>query len=1063
MKNEMSEKLYREVDSSSSLSQRELEIQKQWQQQDTFRQSIRGDSDFIFYDGPPFANGLPHYGHLLTGFIKDLFARYQATQGKRVERRFGWDCHGLPAEMGAEKELGISGRIAIENFGIAEFNQHCRTSVLKYTEEWQHYVERQGRWVDFENDYKTMDISYMESVIWAFKQLYDKGLVYESQRVMPYSWACQTPVSDFETRMDNSYREKSSKATTVLFPMIGGLEGVDLQGVESLYFMAWTTTPWTLPSNLALAVGEDIDYAIIKHEGRGVIIAQALAPRYEKEIGAELVATVKGKGLVGKRYQPLFDYFKDHPNAFQVLPGEFVTTEDGTGVVHMAPGFGEDDQKACAEYGIDVVCPVDEGGHFTFPVADFEGKHVFDSNDEVIKALKLKGLWLRTEQYLHNYPHCWRTDEPLIYKAVPSWYVEVTKFRDRMVKNNQDINWIPGHIKDGQFGKWIANARDWSISRNRFWGCPIPVWKSDDPKYPNIEVYGSIAELEEAFGVEVKDLHRPAIDELVRPNPKDPTGKSMMRRVTDVLDCWFESGSMPYAQLHYPFENREYFEKNFPADFIVEYVAQTRGWFYTLMVLSTALFDRAPFKNCICHGVILGDDGHKLSKRLKNYPDPNEVFEKFGADAMRWYMMSSPVMRGNELRMDAKGVQEKVRSVIKPLWNAYNFFTLYANVDGVQAKFDTSSKVFLDKYILSKCYQTVAIIEKSLDAYDTIDATKAVEEFLEVLNNWYIRRSRERFWRGEIDADKVQAYNTLYSVLILICRAASPLLPMTLEDIYQGLVGSQEESVHLQVFPDVAEFSVDAELIEDMERVRDACTAALHVRNDAEVRVRQPLAKVTFIGVSERKIPEELNALIMDEINVKAWDSISKEEIARYADFRLKINFPLVGKRIPTKVKDIIAANKNSQWVLTDGKIEIAGQVLEPQEFEFNLLPKAEYAGQIAALASNDALVLLDLEISEELKLEGYARDIVRAIQQARKNANLGVTDRIRVAIGSGDADIAATVAEWAGFIKEQTLATDIAEGLDGECLLREEVAIGDGAIELCLVQADDVLLKQQG
>jgi isoleucyl-tRNA synthetase len=1015
---------YKPVESNPDFPKLEKKVLSKWQANRTFNKSIKGDKEFVFYDGPPFANGLPHYGHLLTGFIKDIFARYQTIIGKKVERRFGWDCHGLPAEMAAEKELGISGKVAIEKYGIDKFNDYCKTSVMRYTKEWEAYVNRQARWVDMENDYKTMDINYMESVLWAFKELHKKGYLYESMRVMPYSWACETPVSDFETRMDNSYREKTSKSVTITFTL---LDKPKIRGSYSKYkILAWTTTPWTLPSNLALAVGADIDYVAIEKDGECYIIAQNLAATYEKEIGNQIVDTFKGEVLVGLKYEPLFKYFADEPNAFKVLSGDFVTTEDGTGIVHMAPGFGEDDQKLCAANDIAVVCPVDSAGKFVYPVTDYAGMQVFEANDPIIIALKQQGSWLRTEQYIHNYPHCWRTDTPLIYKALPSWYVKVTAFKDRMIANNQQINWIPGHVRDGLFGRWLENARDWSISRNRYWGCPIPVWKSDDPKYPHIEVYGSIAELEEAFGVEVKDLHRPFIDSLVKPNPSDPTGKSMLRRVSDVLDCWFESGSMPYGQAHYPFENKQWFEQHAPADFIVEYVAQTRGWFYTLLVLSTALFDRPPFLNCICHGVILGDGGQKLSKRLKNYADPNEVFDSIGADAMRWFMISSPVMRGQELVIDkdAKSIKEAVRKVIKPFWNAYNFFVLYANADGITANFSMKSENLMDRYILSKLFALTKIVKKSMDAYDTVTAAHEIEAFVEVLNNWYIRRSRERFWKTEKDQDKLDAYNTLYTVLHALARMCSPLLPMICDEVFAGL-SDEFESVHLADYPELA-YEVDQELIKNMDRVRSACTAAHYIRNETAIRVRQPLAKVTFIGVAENAFDEALTQLILDEINVKAWDNLPKDDIEKYANYKLQIKFPVLGKRLPAKVKEVIAAQKAGQWQLTDGKLTIAGEVLSADEYDLMLEPKPQYLGQIAALDSNDALVYLDLNISEELKLEGVARDLVRAIQQERKDMNLDITSKIKISIDSENAELQAAIAQFKDYILEQTLGEQI-------------------------------------
>lgn len=1025
----------------------EENIIKFWQQDNTFKKSVRGDSEFNFYDGPPFANGLPHYGHLLTGFIKDIYARFQTQLGKKVERRFGWDCHGLPAEMGAEKDLGLSGKVAIENYGIGKFNEYCRTSVLKYTSEWEFYVNRQARWVDFENDYKTMDTNYMESVLWAFKELHKKGLIYESYRVMPYSWACETPVSDFETRMDNSYREKVSKALTVKFKLTKPLANQS----KDCFLLIWTTTPWTLPSNLAAAVGNDIEYALVEKDGQICVIASALMHKYEHEIGSHIVATIKGSELVGCEYQPMFDYFKDHANSFRVLAGEFVTTDDGTGIVHMAPGFGEDDQTLCRANNIETVCPVDSAGKFIYPITDYIGMQVFETNDPIAKNLKDRGLLVKTEQYIHNYPHCWRTDTPLIYRALPSWYVKVTDIKDKMVANNQKINWIPGHIKDGMFGKWLENARDWSISRNRYWGCPIPIWRSDDAQYPHLEVYGSIAELEAAFGVKVESLHRPFIDTLVKPNPKDPTGKSMMRRVTDVLDCWFESGSMPYAQVHYPFENKDWFEKNFPADFITEYQAQTRGWFYTLVVLSTALFDKPPFLNCECHGVLLGGDGQKLSKRLKNYPDPVGVFNELGADSMRWFMASSPVMRGQELVMDkdSKGMKDALRLAIKPIWNAYNFFTLYANADGFEAKFDLSAKYTLDRYILSKCFAVAEEVKKALTVYDSITACKAIESFLETLNNWYIRRSRERFWKSGLDDDKASAYNTLYSVLITICKAAAPLMPLTLEEIYLGLTRAKN-SVHLEMFPS-QEYAIDYALINQMERVRDACTAALSLRNNIGIRVRQPLQKVTFIGVSNDNFDEELKQLVLDEINVKDWVNLDESRISEFANYKLQINFGLLGKRLPSKVKDVIVAQKQNLWKLNGTNLDIAGETLSIEEYSMLIEPKNDFIGSIAPLASGDGLVWLDTNVSDELKLEGIARDIVRGIQQARKDSGLNITDKIKLSIAQDEEAIKAAIEKWQQYIMAQTLAISIESLANIKFDFEKDIEVNEAVVKVTL------------
>ncbi len=796
---------YPEAQPNPDFPKMEETVLSHWEEGSIFQETINnrdGKDEFVFYDGPPFANGLPHYGHLVTGYVKDIVPRYKTMRGFKVERRFGWDTHGLPAELQTEKELEISGRMEILDYGIRKFNDACHKSVLRFTEEWQTYVNRQGRWVDFENDYKTLDITYMESVMWAFKQLWDKGLIYEDYRVVPYSWAVESPLSNFETRLDNSYRMRQDPAVTVAFKLS---EKQDFgTGLKPTHILAWTTTPWTLPSNLALAVGSDIDYVVLERTSELYILAVAAQGKYSKQLSeSTLVKTIKGEDLKGLTYEPLLPYFKDTEGAFRILTADFVSTEDGTGVVHMAPGFGEDDLNVCRENKIPVVVPVDNQGKFTSEVPDYEGMLVFDANKPIIQRLKEEGKLIRQETIDHNYPHCWRTDTPLIYKAINSWYLAVSTFKDRMAElNRENITWVPEHIRDGSFGKWLENARDWNIARNRFWGAPIPVWRSDDPDYPRIDVYGSIEELEKDFGVKVTNLHRPEIDDLTRPNPDDPTGKSTMRRVEDVLDCWFESGSMPYAQVHYPFENKDWFESHFPGDFIVEYIAQTRGWFYTLMVLSTALFDRAPFKNCICHGVVLDENHQKLSKRLRNYPDPVEVFDTYGSDALRWFLVSTPLMQGGDLAIprDGKAIGQTRNQILNPIWNAWSFFTLYANADGIRGKIVSDSDNVIDRYILAKTRELIEAVEGRMEAYDIPGACDCLWKFLDALTNWYIRRSRDRFWKEEKDADKTAAYDTLYTVLHNLSRVAAPFLPFLSETIYRGLTG--EKSVHLTDWPD---------------------------------------------------------------------------------------------------------------------------------------------------------------------------------------------------------------------------------------------------------------------
>ncbi|AAU04070.1 isoleucine--tRNA ligase [Rickettsia typhi] len=1053
-------KYYPDVSANVDFAAIEREILKFWQNNNIFQKSIDhrdGESEFIFYDGPPFANGLPHYGHLLTGFIKDVYARYQTVKGKKVERRFGWDCHGLPAEMQSEKELGISGRLAITNFGIEKFNNHCRASVMQYASEWKQYVTRQARWVAFDNAYKTMDKNFMESVLWAFKELYNKGLLYESMRVMPYSWACETPLSNFETRLDNSYRERTDKAITVSFmlnditlfnSMISqklGMTGGD--NFKEYRILAWTTTPWTLPANLALAVGSDIDYALVNKNDVCYIIAASSVAKYAKELGLsgkENFEIIKGLKLQGLSYKPLFNYFENHPNSFKIFASNFVVEGEGTGIVHMAPGFGEDDQILCESKGIELVCPVDNSGKFTKEIPDLEGVQVFDANDKIIIKLKEQGNWIKTEQYIHNYPHCWRTDTPLIYKAVPSWYVRVTQFKDRMVELNQQINWIPHNVKDNLFGKWLENARDWSISRNRFWGTPLPVWKSDDPKYPRIDVYGSIEEIEQDFGVKINDLHRPFIDELTRTNPDDPTGKSIMRRIDDVFDCWFESGSMPYGQAHYPFENKKWFVEHFPADFIVEYSSQTRGWFYTLIVLSTALFDRPPFLNCICHGVILDATGQKLSKRLNNYADPLELFDRYGSDALRVTMLSSNVVKGQELLIDKDGkmIFDTLRLFIKPIWNAYHFFTIYANADALKGTLNFTSQNVLDIYILSKLKIAVNKIEESLDNFDTQTAYHAVSEFFEVLNNWYIRRSRARFWKKEKDTDKQNAYNTLYSCLETMTIAMSALVPMISEAIYQGLhntaitqlnclllegkhvvqnpmSGTQDynTSVHLCNYPTLSDFEINHELVSTMDNVLDICSNSLFIRSTKNIRVRQPLACITIISKHNNNL-KDFEDLIKDEINVKT--VIYRDDLENYAHKKLSLNFAILGKRLPHKMKAIIDASKKGEWETSTLGLVICGEILNSNEYKLVLEPHSHIKGT-ANFENNSSLLILDLELTSELIEEGYARDIIRFIQHARKEADFSITDKILIEIIS-EFDLSKIIENYGDFIKEQTL-----------------------------------------
>jgi isoleucyl-tRNA synthetase len=988
-------------------------VLSRWEEHNTFAKSVearpageRGNNEFVFYDGPPFANGLPHYGHLLTGFVKDAIPRYQTMRGKRVERRFGWDCHGLPAEVEAEKELGISGHPEIAEFGVDRFNDACRVSVLRYTDEWQKYVTRQARWVDFDNDYKTLDLDYMESVMWAFRTLWDKGLVYEGFRVLAYCWRCETPLSNTETRMDDVYRDRQDPALTVWFTLETGER-----------ILAWTTTPWTLPSNLALAVGADIEYAVLQDAaGQRYIIADARREKYEKELAElTLVETISGSSLAGRRYEPLFPFFADTENAFQVLAADFVTTEDGTGVVHLAPGFGEDDQITCNAVGIPTICPMDEHGRYTAEVDPWVGIHVFDANPHVIAHLKERGVVMRHDTYDHSYPHCWRCAEPLVYRAISSWFVKVTAFRDRMVELNEDIRWVPEHLKDGSFGKWIANARDWSISRNRFWGSPIPVWKSDDPNHPRIDVYGSLEELQRDFGVEVTDLHRPAIDDLVRPNPDDPTGASMMRRVPEVLDCWFESGSMPFAQVHYPFENRDWFEDHYPGDFIVEYIGQTRGWFYTLHVLATALFDRPAFATCVSHGIVLGDDGQKMSKSLRNYPDPMGMFDIHGADAMRWYLLSSSILRGSDFSVTEQGIRDTVRQVLLPVWNSWYFLSLYANAENKKGAFRSDSSNVLDRYILAKLRETISVTTSTMDNADLFAATQHLRVFLDVLTNWYIRRSRDRFWVGDQDA-----IDTLHTVLEILMRLVAPLLPLISDEVYRGLHGDADVSVHLTDWPTEDELPSDPALVASMDFVRDVCSSSLSVRKVHNCRVRQPLQRLT-VAASDVEMLSTFVDIISDEVNVKQVEL--RTDVDAIAQYELQVVPAVLGPRLGSRTQQVIVAVKKGQWTQVGDTIEAAGEVLTEGEFVMKMTTDSSDAS--ATLPGGRGVVLLDLELTPDLIAEGMARDVIRAVQQARRDADLDVSDRIDLVLGVAD-DVRMALQPFETSICDETLSLSL-------------------------------------
>ncbi len=1070
-------------------------VLKYWEADQTFQASVdqrdageNGANEFVFYDGPPFANGLPHYGHLLTGYVKDIVPRYRTMRGQRVERRFGWDTHGLPAELEAMSQLGIKTTDEIRDLGIDAFNDKCRASVFEYTDDWRQYVTRQARWVDFDNDYKTLDLTYMESVIWAFKQLYDKGLAYEGFRVLPYCWNDQTPLSNHELRMDEDvYQVRQDPAVTV------GMRITTPGELEGALAVIWTTTPWTLTANVAVMVGEDIDYVLVESSvptGRveRYLVAHACLGNYTREftgdktgdVEALVVRRLRGSELVGLTYQPPMSYYLGHENAFRIVAADLVTTTEGTGLVHTAGAFGEDDKAITDREGIQVVVPVAIDGTFTAPVDDYAGVLVLDANPLIIEHLKActttqhpdydpsralpvgsttEGtVLLRRETYAHSYPHCWRCRQPLIYMAVGSWFVSTTTIRDRMLALNQQITWVPGHIKDGQFGKWLENTRDWSISRNRFWGSPIPVWRSDDPAYPRIDVYGSLAELERDFGVPVTDLHRPAIDELTRPNPDDPRPegeRSTMRRVTDVFDCWFESGAMSFAQVHYPFDNADWFEHHFPGDFIVEYIGQTRGWFYTMHILATALFDRPAFETCLSHGIVLGSDGLKMSKSLRNYPDVREVFDRDGADAMRWFLMSSPILRGGNLVVTEQGIRDGVRQVIIPLWNAWYFFALYANAAnagaGYAAQRSTASTDVLDRYLLAKLREFVEAMTERLDHYEIAAACDSMRAFLDVLTNWYIRRSRDRFWDSDnaLSDSTKSAFDTLWTALEVVTRAVAPLLPLVTEEVWRGLTGGR--SVHLTDWPEATELPADHALVTAMDRSREICSAVLALRKSGGLRSRLPLAGLT-VYVNDSAALADFTGIIADEVNVRAVtlrDLAAAHESDIGVAQRLTVNARAAGPRLGKQVQAVIRAAKAGDWAQNDGAVTVGGIVLHDGEFTLDTVVTGTGDGtrRAVGLLPGGGFVVLDTEVTETLAREGVANDLIRAAQQARREAGLHISDRISLSIAGGE-PVQQAVTAHRERIMAETLATHLSTAEHLEALPTDtatQTTAGDG------------------
>ncbi len=1026
--------MYKPVDSKVNFPAMEEAVLKFWEENDIFRKSIEqreGQEEYVFYDGPPFATGLPHFGHFVPGTIKDIIPRYQAMKGKKVDRRFGWDCHGLPVEYEMEKELGISGKSEIEEYGVAKFNESCRSIVLRYTGEWERVVTRLGRWVDFENDYKTMEPDYMESIWWVFKQLWEKGLIYEGYYILPYSPALATPLSNFEVNL-GGYQQVTDPSITVRFktadPALTGpkADSPEKEG-ESTWFLAWTTTPWTLPSNLGLALGPEVDYVMVQDGTDRFILAESLLGRFYKD-AADYTVLWKKKGaeLGGLSYDPLFPYFSDRreEGAFRTWIADFVSTEDGTGIVHIAPGFGEDDYQVMKDSGVTVACPLDAECRFTEEVPDYQGTFVKDADKAIIKRLKEEGKLIKRENYVHSYPFCYRTKKPLIYRAVSSWFVDIDKIKARMLAANNKIRWVPEHLQQGRFGKWLEGAREWAISRNRFWGNPLPVWKC--PDCGETRCVGSRKELEELSGQKVTDLHKHYVDEIAFPCACGGT----LERIPEVLDCWFESGSMPYAQNHYPFENKAHFEANFPADFIAEGLDQTRGWFYTLTILAAALFDEPAFKNVIVNGLVLAPDGKKMSKSERNYTDPMEVVNQFGADALRLFLMRSAVVRAEDLKYTDEGVKDILKSVIIPLWSGYTFFVTYANIDGYSPDGNPPENPAnpLDRWILSEAESLVDGVTRQLDQYDIQKAIEPIVHFIDQLNNWYIRRSRRRFWKSGSDADKEQAYQTLHAVLLKLVKTAAPFVPFVTEEIYQNLKGSSDPaSVHLCDYPVARQEMRDGELEKKMAVTQKAVSLGRALRSMHNLKTRQPLKAIHLVtrDQQEKKVLREMEDIICEELNVK--EAVFRENEEDLVEYQAKANFKVLGKRLGKKMKTAAARIQQLGMGEIQSLLEGATLAIELEDEtveitrESVVIQRFEKTG-LKVINEGSLTVALDPEVTEELRREGQIRDLVRGVQNLRKEKGLDVTDRISLAV-HGSEEMRTALTEFEDYLLAETLA----------------------------------------
>lgn len=1011
----------------------ERKVLAKWDAENTFQRSIDSrpvSKSYSFYDGPPFATGLPHFGHFLPSSIKDAFPRYFTLRGHRVERRFGWDCHGLPIEMLVQKELGLNGRADIETYGVARFNEACRASVLRYTSEWRTYMRRLGRWVDMDNEYRTMDADFMESVWAVIKSLWEKGLIYEGRQVMSFSSALSSTLSNFEASLD--YRDVQDPSVTLRAKLTGAWAGRSL--------LVWTTTPWTMPANLAVAIDAKGIYAEVEEVGGPHNATAAAGDRYillESRVEAHwpkdgkhgevrIVRTFPGSELVGASYEPFFGSFVSEagPNAFKVYGVNYVEHETGTGAVHTAPAFGEDDFQCAREHGLPILDHLDVNGRYLAANGpELAGQFFKDGDKIILSSLKARGFLFRHETFVHSYPFCYRSGTPLMFRAMPSWFVKVESMKDQLLASNAQINWVPEHIKGGRFGKWLENARDWNIARARFWGNPIPLWKNDETG--ETVCIGSRAELEKIAGRSIDDLHMDKIDDITIPSP---TGRGVLKRVPFVLDCWFESGSMPYAQLHYPFENAENFESLFPADFICEGLDQTRGWFYTLTVLSTLLFGKPAFKNVVVNGLVMAADGKKMSKSLKNYADPLETLDLIGADSVRLFLLTSPGTAAEEVRFSVEAAKESTRRVLLPLWNAYSFFATYASVDGFDPEKDlVESTNELDAWVKLRLNELLANLDVAMSSYQIAKAAPAVVDFLDDLNNWYIRRSRRRFW----DSDKA-AYSTLFEVLVRTSQALSPFAPFASEYFFGKLALTpalaETSSVHLSYLPDArVPNAEEADLLERVALVRRVAELGRNIRTQHKLKNRQPLARLTVgvLGAVQKARIEAMEAVLREELNVKT--VVVTQESASLAKVVVKPNFKVLGKTLGDKIKEL-------QVLLTALPQSEAARALRKETLQvgpFTLTPEmltVELHGSGTELVATDAdlVVSLDPTITEELRLEGIARELVSLVQKARKSAALEVEDRVYLHVGASPALLAA-IERNRQYIEDETLSTLVA------------------------------------